>query len=302
MKTINPSTDISLDEHQNDDPNRIKEKLEHMQKDASALAEKERSLHDEIAKTQKALAELAEHTPKQGVEPIVGASNANLPSNTMIQHGTLPSDQNSSAPIQTNPTQHERKITIQLSDFGVPSIAYDLSKPHYRIPYSNNACIKFLSTITDGRITERITETDHDTAEKIIAQLEEERAHLRVKFAEYVEFPTHDIIGLSADELERKLYARHFRNKEAQHRVFMIGFSVAIFCVIGAVLTDTISDGNTTLATIAATVGAATTATGIAGHLTMRIGDARNEKRAVRTIQELALLDTVIEKFHAALR
>ncbi len=206
------------------------------------------------------------------------------------------------------PNEHDindrqsRKVTVQFTSFGIPSMAQNMNTPYARIPYSDEQCITRLKEVSDGEITSRTIEVDAASANRIITKLDDARTRARVELAKYIELPLHDIVGLPTDELERKLYARHFRNRDAQHRVFMIGFSVALFCVIGAVVSDVMSEANAGITTIAALVGAATTVLGIAGNISMRMSDARKEKHAICTIQELALFDSVIDRFKAALR
>lgn len=333
----------------------IQAKLELIQLEAKLLAEKERSLGEELKKAQEALAGL-----KESDEKTKAAAKANLPAPKNEEDEdeeeedaepvkkTVPTAKKeernddedekgeevhepaeSEKKAQTPPAEAPRiqrgatslkpapstvaqqvaahkeggkKIIIQLSNFGVPSIATDLSKPYNRVQYTDAESIKYLSTISNGVISGHLLETDLATANEVIAELELERSHHRVKFAEYIELPTQHIVGLPSDELERKLYMRHFRNKEAQHRVFMIGFSVAMVCVLGAVLADVMNESNAGIVTIATVVGIATTALGLTGHIVMRFNDTFNEKHAVRVIQELALLDNVIDKFRIALR
>lgn len=262
-----------------------KDTLKALKEEAAALASKEAALADKIKDVEKGLKK-ADSPP---------------PSTSKIHHGVMPTEKDTQR-IEESPRDSARKITIQLSDYGVPSIPYDLGKPYDKRMYKDEECQHYLDVLTDGAIKERVTEMERESATQLIVLLEEERAKLRQKFATYVELPANALVGQPADELERKLFMRHFRNKEAQHRVFMIGFSVAIFCVIGAVLADAMSEQNQQLVTIAAFIGAGTTAFGIIGHLTMRFSDASNEKRAVRMIQELSLLDNTLDKIRIALR
>ncbi|HXK38431.1 MAG TPA: hypothetical protein VJ579_05190 [Candidatus Paceibacterota bacterium] len=281
------NTPATKDTASNDQPKDAKTKLLQLQKDAAVLAEKEHKLKEEIASMQRDLDTHVDDEKKTV---------------SKIHHGVLPLEQNSSNTVHTEGNNPTRKIIVQLADCKVPAIPYDLSRPYEHREYTATEIQKFLANASHGKISSRLIETDRSDAVEIIALLEEERARLRQKFALYVELPTSALVGLPTDELERKLFLRHFRNKEAQHRVFMIGFSVALFCVIGAVLADALNEGNQQIVTIAALVGAATTALGIAGHLTMRISDSRAEKYAVRMIQELSLLDTVLDHFRIAMR
>lgn len=266
-------------------------KLKQLEEDAAKLAEKEQKLKEEIAHAQRELAAQNEST-KEAKENTV----------SKIHHGVEPLQQDSGRDITHATHATSGKITVQLADCTAPAIPYDLSRPYERNEYGTAEVQKFLEMVSSGKITSRVIETDRTEANVLLARLEEERTHRRQKFSAYVELPPNALIGLPADELERKLFMRHFRNKEAQHRVFMIGFSVAIFCVIGAVLADVMNENNQAIVKIAAIIGAATTALGIAGHLVMRIGDNTAEKHAVRMIQELSVLDSILDHFRIALR
>jgi outer membrane murein-binding lipoprotein Lpp len=283
MENTNAAKEVAGGDHKDD----AAAKLQQLQKDAAELAAKEQKLKEEIEQAQKEI-----HSAKEAeTKPI-----------SKIHHGIEQLPQDSRKTDEQSVLNTERKIIVQLSDCKVPAIPYDLSRPYERREFTSDEIHKYLDSVSDGHITSRLVETDKAGANEMITLLEEARARLRTKFAAYVELPTNALVGLPTDELERKLFMRHFRNKEAQHRVFMIGFSVALFCVIGAVLADAMNEGNQQIVQVAAIIGAATTALGIAGHLTMRIGDGSSEKHAVRMIQELSLLDSVLDRFRLALR
>lgn len=258
--------------------------LEQLEKDAAALAAKEHLLQLEIAKAKEEMA-------KTTIAP-----------ESKIHHGYDALNQVRGVPQSSEEVHPDGPINIALHDFSIPAVPYDLSRANERHQYDDRLCMKFLEQVTHGAIKERVLKIPRAEASALIVLLEGVRTAERQRFATYVELPINALVGQPADELERKLFLRHFRNKEAQHRVFMIGFSVAVFCVIGALLTDIFNEGDKQLVMIAAIIGAATTALGIIGHLIMRIGDGRSEKHAARMIQELMVLDHVLDNIRIAVR